>query len=59
MKNPEMSFEFWKLHLRRDCERRDKVLAYQNLDEECLRILWEVGTWPSVQAIVDEGAKAT
>jgi len=59
MKNPEMPFEFWKRCLRQDCERRDKVLAFLNLGEECLRVLWEVGTGPSVQAIVDGGAKAT
>jgi hypothetical protein len=38
MRNPDVPFDFWKLCLRRDYERRDKVLAYRNLGEECLTV---------------------
>ena len=49
----EQAFEFWKESLRKDCQRNDKLFAYSKLDEECLRILWESGTEPSVDGIVD------
>jgi hypothetical protein len=54
----ELTFEVWKLRLQDDCKRQDKLLAYSTLGEECLRVLWEIGTEPSVQSIVDGGAKA-
>jgi len=57
MSTRELSFEIWQLRLQKDCERWDKLLAYKSLGEECLRILWEVGTEPSVQAIVEGGVK--
>jgi hypothetical protein len=34
-----LSFEVWKLRLREDCERKDKLLAYTSFGEECLLIL--------------------
>src|SRR5215472_11116366 len=43
------------MRLREDYERKDKLLAYTSLGEECLRILWEQGTGPSVQGVVDGG----
>jgi hypothetical protein len=56
MTTQPLSFELWKLRLREDCERKDKLLAYTSFGEECLRILWEQGTTPSVQGIVDGGS---
>jgi len=44
-----------EMRLREDYERKDKLLAYTSLGEECLRILWEQGTGPSVQGVVDGG----
>jgi hypothetical protein len=58
MSNPELALEVWKLRLRDDCERQDKLLAYSNLDEECLSVLWEAGTEPTVQGVIDGGRKA-
>ena len=53
-----LALEVWKLRLREDCERQDKLLAYRNLGEECLKVLWEAGTEPTVQGVIDGGAKA-
>jgi len=58
MNTPESALEIWKLRLRQDCERQDKVLAHSNLGEECLKILWEAGTEPSVQGVIEVGRKA-
>jgi len=53
MTTQTLTFELWKIRLHDDCERNDKLLGYNTLDEECLRILWESGTEPSVDGIVD------
>ena len=55
---PELALEVWKLRLKEDCERQHKLLAYSNLGEECLKVLWEAGTEPTVQGIIDGGGKA-
>lgn len=57
MTSQGLPFEVWKLRLRDDCERQDKLLAYKNLGEDCLKILWETGTEPSVEGIVNGGAR--
>ncbi len=51
----QLLFEAWKTRLQEDCAHNDKLLAYTNLGEECLKILWEQGTEPSVQGIVNGG----
>lgn len=58
MSTPELALEIWKVRLKADCERQDKLLAYSNLGEECLKVLWEAGTEPTVQGVVDGGKKA-
>ena len=58
MSTAELGLEVWKLRLKEDCERRDKLLAYSNLGEECLKVLWEAGTEPTVQGVIDGGEKA-
>ena len=54
----KLPFEVWRLRLQEDCERQDKLLAYKNLGEDCLKILWEAGTEPSVEGIVNGGVTA-
>lgn len=49
------SFEVWKKSLWEDCVRQNRVLAFTTLGDECLRLLWEDGTEPSVQAIIEGG----
>lgn len=46
-----VSFEIWKLQLRKDCELRDKLLAFDNMGDYALRLLWEHGLNPTVEAI--------
>lgn len=58
MSTEALTFESWKSRLQEDCQRRDKLLAYSILGEDCLRILWESGTEPSVDGIIDDGKKA-
>jgi hypothetical protein len=48
-----MSFEVWRALLRADCERNGKLHEFFNLGESVLKILWEGGTKPSVQGIVE------
>ena len=52
-----LSFEMWKVRLREDCESQDKLATYSYFTEECLRILWEAETEPTVQGIIDGGKK--
>jgi hypothetical protein len=46
-------FEHWKEHFRKDCEAQDKLPAFNCLGDSVLRLLWESGTEPKVQAIVN------
>ena len=54
-KEPEsqISFESWKLELRKDCEREDRIMAFNLLGDSVLRILFEQGLDPSIKGIVD------
>jgi hypothetical protein len=51
MGNPRLAFEVWKEQLREDCERDSKLRCFNALDDLCLRLLWETGVEPLVQAI--------
>jgi hypothetical protein len=57
MNTAGLAFELWKIRLQEDCKRRDKLLAYSNLGEECLKVLWESGTEPSVEGVIEGGQK--
>lgn len=50
-----LTFEAWKTLLRNDCIAVDKLRAYESLGESVLRILYENGLDPTVQAIVTNG----
>lgn len=54
---PPLPFDFWKLCLREDCVRHGKLLAFDHLGDESLRLLWESGALPSVLDII-QGSKA-
>jgi hypothetical protein len=58
MSTETVSFETWKLRFREDCEIKGKLPAYSNLGEDCLGVLWETGTEPSVQGVIDGAGKA-
>jgi hypothetical protein len=47
-----LPFASWKECLRQDCVRLDKLVPFNALGDECLRLLWESGTQPSVQGII-------
>jgi hypothetical protein len=51
-------FEVWKRRLREDCREQDKLIAFDNLGDACMSLLWEDGIEPSVQAITAVGKKA-
>jgi hypothetical protein len=51
---PQLPFDFWKLCLREDCVRQDKLRAFESLGDECLRLLWESGALPCVCDIIQE-----
>lgn len=46
-----LTYEVWKLRLRKDCELEDKLLAFDSLGEYTLKMLWENGLGPTVRAI--------
>ena len=49
-----MPFELWKQRLRDDCARCDRLWGFDALGEECLRVLWQAGTDPSVDGLIDD-----
>lgn len=54
---PTISFDAWKLALRKDCERNDKLFAYNAFGDSVLRILWERGIDPTCAAIIGSAAQ--
>lgn len=48
---PLLTYEAWKVQLRKDCEAEDKLLAFYSLGEYELKLLWGNGHPPTVQAI--------
>ena len=50
-----LTYGVWKELLRIDCVRLDKVEAFNGLGEIFLRILYENGLDPTVEAIVRDG----
>jgi hypothetical protein len=54
-----MSFDAWKLLLRKDCELRDRLIAFDALGDTVLQLLWERGFDSCIQAIVDGAPQTT
>ena len=50
---PQVTFEVWKLLLRKDCEMQDKLLAFQALGDSVLEIFWRSGLKPTIEALLD------
>lgn len=50
-----LPFNVWKQRLRDDCARCDRLWGFNALGDECLRVLWQAGTEPSVQGVIDDG----
>jgi hypothetical protein len=49
-----LSFEQWKAQLCVDCQRMHKLLVFERTGDYVLRLFWENGMEPSVQAIVED-----
>jgi hypothetical protein len=52
-----IAYDVWKLQLRKDCEVRGKLDAFDSLGEYALKLLWETGIDPTVAAIVGDGRR--
>lgn len=52
-----ITYDVWKLQLRKDCEMRSKLAAFDSIGEYALRLLWESGIDPTVAAIVRSAGK--
>ena len=52
MNIPNLPFEFWRLCLREDCVRNDKLLAFDALGDACLTMLWQSGALPCLLDII-------
>jgi hypothetical protein len=56
MNDEPLPFAVWKERLRQDCERLNQLGAFNALGDERLKLLWESGTPPSVQDIIQAGS---
>jgi hypothetical protein len=52
-----ITFEIWKLQLRKDCEAQGK-LFFDAIGEYALSLLWEDGVDPSVRAVLGKPRRA-
>jgi hypothetical protein len=50
---PKVPLDVWTWQLRKDCERQDKLIAFNALGDFVITLLWERGLDPTVNAIVD------
>jgi len=46
-----MTFDAWKLRLRKDCDSEDKLSAFDSMPDFALKLLWEKGLTPTIEAI--------
>jgi hypothetical protein len=46
-----IAFDVWKERLREDCERQDKLAAFNAFSDYVLRLLWQAGIGPSVNEV--------
>ena len=51
---PVVAFDVWKQRFRHDCQRCDKLYAFDAFGDPVLQLLWESGLEPSVRAIVED-----
>jgi hypothetical protein len=50
-----LAYHKWKQLLRKDCIARNKLRAFNTLDEIVLNILYENGIEPTVDALINKG----
>jgi hypothetical protein len=51
-------FEVWKTILRNDCDKQGMQLAFDGLGEYVLKLLYDRGIDPTVEAIATDGERA-
>jgi hypothetical protein len=56
---PTLSFDEWKLQLRKDSERESKLVAFNALSDYVLKLLWKSGVAPSCSAIIESTPQTT
>lgn len=49
-----LPFENWKQSLRADCHAKGRLFAYDALNDVVLKLWWDRGTDPTVDAIVND-----
>jgi hypothetical protein len=59
MSSPRLSFEIWKQCFHDDCVQQGKLAAFNALGDFVIEMFWKCGLEPSVQAIIDNGAKSS
>jgi hypothetical protein len=55
MFGPNLTFDTWKCLLQKDCEQNQKLQAFNSLGPNTLRIFWERGVDPTVEALIADG----
>jgi hypothetical protein len=53
-----LTFEIWKVQLRKDCEVQGKLLPFEAIGDDTLKLLWEVAIEPSVESLVKSAGTA-
>ena len=51
-----LTFRLWKAVLRKDCERENKLPAFDAMGDCALRLFYERGVEPTVQGILKDAA---
>lgn len=54
---PPIPFDVWKLRLRRECEHRGHLGAFDSINDKVLQLFWKRGLDPTVKAVVNDGAE--
>lgn len=54
---PHLLFEVWKNRLRRDCELQNKLTGFNAIGDYVLRLIWQDGADPTIDAIVGRFTK--
>ena len=52
-----LSYDIWRVTLRKDCELQGKLPNFENMSEYVLRLLWKDGIDPTVEAVAGSSQK--
>ena len=51
---PAVPFDIWRQRLRCDCQRCDKLYAFEDFGDFVLQLLWQSGVEPTVRSIIQD-----